>query len=263
MPRSIPGRDILQPFQSEAQSAANVVATAISPAISNVQSAAQSATDIIATSVPTAISKVESAANAAATTAISKVKSAANAATAIPDINNLKEFIPRNCSLGTTQFCFGFDNRTECHDLALNLSNTVPEVVASFVDNQVEALEPLRKALTKVNIQNCLISGLVLMFIMTAIFICSIFSQVLGFVNFLLKLGIYVGMVIIFIAGLICCVTFIIPTIILFDAQSKIKDLPSAIQVQKGGVSNHCVGALCCSVIMMLMATLSPILWRR
>jgi hypothetical protein len=142
MPRTIPGRDILQPLQSEAQSAANIVSTAISPAIS-------------------------------------KVQSAASAATALPDFNTVKEMIPRNCSLGTKQFCFGFDNRTECNNLPLNLSNIVPESVASFIGGQFQALQPLQGILAKVtmaNIQVCLILGLVLMLVMATIFISSIFG---------------------------------------------------------------------------------------
>ena len=80
--------------------------------------------------------------------------------------------IPRNCSLGTKQFCFGFDNRTECNNLPLNLSNIVPEAVTTFVGDQVQALQPLPGILTKVtmaNIQDSLILGLVLMLAMTTI----------------------------------------------------------------------------------------------
>ena len=116
MSRSIIGRDFLQSL-SEAQSATNIVATAIP-------------------------------------SAISKVQSTASAATAIPDITKVKEMIPRNCSLGTKQFCLGFDNRTECNNLPLNLSNIVPEAVATFVGDQVQALQPLPGILIKVIVTN-------------------------------------------------------------------------------------------------------------
>lgn len=215
MPRSLPGRDFLHSLQSEAQSPTNVVATAIP-------------------------------------SATSKVHSAASAATAIPDI--VKEMIPRNCSLGTKQFCVGFDNRTECNNLPLNLSNIVPEAVVTFVGDQVQALQLLPEILAKVtmaNIQDCLILGLVLMLVM---------STILCFAHYLLRLSIRIGMVIIFVAGLTCCVPFFIPTVVLFAVQSKIENLPSSIEVQKGDVSNHCLGVLCCGVLMTLLATLSPIL---
>jgi hypothetical protein len=217
MPRSIPERDIFQPLQNEGQSAANIVATALSPAIS-------------------------------------KAQSAASAATAVPDINAVKGMIPRNCSLGTKQFCVGFDNRTDCSNLPLNLSKIVPEAVATFVGDKVQALQPLPGILTKVtvaNIQDCMILGLVLMLVMT-ISLC--------FAGCLSRLGIRIGMVIIFMAGLICCLPFVIPTVILFAVQSKIDNLPSSIEVQKGNVSNYCLGALCCGVVMTLLASLSPIL---
>jgi hypothetical protein len=159
--------------------------------------------------------------------------------------------IPRNCSLGTKQFCVGFDNRTECNDLPLNLSNIVPEAVAIFVGDQVQALQPLPGIFTKVtvaNIQDCLILGLVLMLVIPC------------FAHYLLRLSIRVGMAIIFVAGLACCVPFVIPTVILFTVQSKIDNLPSSIEVQKGDVRNYCLGILSCGVVMMLLATLSPIL---
>jgi hypothetical protein len=212
-PHSIPGRDFLHSLQSEAQSATNVAATAIP-------------------------------------SAISKGQSAASAATAIP-INTVKGMIPRNCSLGTKQFCVGFENRTECNNLPLNLSNIVPEAVVNFVGDQVQALQPLPEILAKVtvtNIQDCLILGLVLMLVMSII------------LYFALRLSIRIGMVIIFVAGLTCCVPFFIPTVVLFAVQSKIESLPSSIEVQKGGVSNYCLGVLCCGVVMTLLATFSPIL---
>jgi hypothetical protein len=214
MPRSIPGRDFLQSLQSEAQSATSVVATAIP-------------------------------------SAISKAQSAASAATAIPD--TVKEMIPRNCSLGTKKFCVGFDNRTECNNLPLNLSKIVPEDVATFLGDQVQALQPLPEILAKVtvaNIQDCFILGLVLISIILPITLCV--------AHYLLKLSIRIGMMIMFVAGLICCVPFFIPTVILFAIRSKIENLPSSIEVQKGDVSNYYLGVLCCGVVMMLLATFSP-----
>ena len=214
-------RDVLQPLQSEALSAANVVATAISPAMSKDQNAASAATDI-------------------------------------PDINTIREMIPRNCSLGTKQFCVGFDNHTECNNLPLNLSKIVSEAVTPFVGDQVYALQPLPGTLIKVTvayIQACLILGLVLMLVMTIIL-----GFILGFANYLLRLSIRIGMVIIFMGGLICCILFAIPTGVLYAVQSKIDNLPSSIQVQKGNASNYCLGVLCFGVVMTLLATLSPIL---
>jgi hypothetical protein len=113
--------------------------------------------------VPGAIGKVQSAASAATTAApdaISKVQSAASiaATTAVPNAKAIEALIPRNCSPGTKQFCAGFSYHTECNSSPLDISNTVPKPLASFVDNklpllggrlvsfivdQVQALQPL------------------------------------------------------------------------------------------------------------------------
>jgi len=87
--------------------------------------------------------------------------------------------IPKNCLLGTKQFCFGFNNRTECNNLLLNLSSIVLESVASFIGSQFQALQLLDVILAKVtvaNIQVCLILGLVLILVIATILISSIFS---------------------------------------------------------------------------------------
>src|SRR4051794_4038545 len=104
MPRDFPGGDILQPLQTKAQSAAGVAATAI----------------------PGAVSGVESAAKAAAT--------------AIPGADGIKELIPRNFSLGTKQFCIGFNNRTECKNLPLKISKVIPEAATKILGDQVKEL---------------------------------------------------------------------------------------------------------------------------
>jgi hypothetical protein len=106
-PRTILLRGHLQLFQSEAQSAANLLNTAISAASSKVQGAA-----------------------GAVITAISD----------ITNITAINAIILRNCSLGTKQFCIGFDTNTTCYDLLLNISNIVPEAVMKFVSDEVKSL---------------------------------------------------------------------------------------------------------------------------
>ncbi|KAF4624708.1 hypothetical protein G7Y89_g13461 [Cudoniella acicularis] len=113
-PRTLP-----QPFQSEAQSAASFLNTAVSAASS----------------------KVQGPAGAVAT-----------AVTDITNITAIEAMIPRNCSLGTKQFCLGFDTNTTCHSLPLNISNIVPEAVVKFVSGEVKSLLPLEGILAKVTL---------------------------------------------------------------------------------------------------------------
>ena len=97
--RAIPAGSLLQPFQSEVQSAAG----------------------FLTTDIPAVTSKIQSAVGAAKTAAI-------------------KALLPRNCSLGTKQFCVGFSNHTKYNDLLLNIFNIIPEDVARFVGDIVQAL---------------------------------------------------------------------------------------------------------------------------
>jgi hypothetical protein len=106
--------------------------------------------------------------NTAISAASSKVQGATGAVvTAISDITNItaiNAMIPRNCLLGTKQFCIGFDTNTTCYDLPLNISNIVPEAVVKFVSDEVKSLQPLEGILAKVtlaSIQGWVILGLI------------------------------------------------------------------------------------------------------
>jgi hypothetical protein len=103
-PRTIPGSDLIQPFQNETQNAASILAIAIIAASSKIQNTAS-----------------------AAETAVSK-------------INTIKVLIPRNCLLRIKRFCVGFSNHIECINLLLNISDIIPEVIISFIGNKIQSL---------------------------------------------------------------------------------------------------------------------------
>ena len=67
------------------------------------------------------------------------MQSAVNAAaTAI--FKAIEELIPKNCLLGTKQFCVGFTYNIIYNDLLLALSNIVPKKVKSFLKDQLNNL---------------------------------------------------------------------------------------------------------------------------
>jgi len=64
------------------------------------------------------------------------VQSAVNtAAIAIPKA--IEELIPKNCLLGTKQFCVGFTYNITCNNLLLTLSNIVLKEAKSFLRDQL------------------------------------------------------------------------------------------------------------------------------
>ena len=223
MPRALPERNILQSFQTEIVSVANSAATAI----------------------PGAISQAQSAANTLATT--------------IPDA--IEALVPRNCSLGTKQFCVGFTHNNTCDDLPLTLSNIVSEDVKSFLGDQLDdlqSLEGISKKLTSAYIQDCLIVGLMLMLILITVFFCSIFGRFFCIAAILLKLSVRSRVIIHLVLGIVCCIPLFIPATVLYIFQSKTKELPSEIEVKKGEASGLCLGALCCAIVMTLLTALVP-----
>jgi hypothetical protein len=204
--------DLTQPFQSEAQSAASALTAAI----------------------PAAASKVQSGIGAAAS-----------------DINTIEAWIPRNCSLGTKQFCVGFIHNTTCNNLPFNISDLipkdVPEDVASFVGDKVQPLKPLEGILAKVTfttIRDYLALCLLCLALITAMF----FYLILSVATLCLKL---------LICLLICLsailfVVFAIPITMLHHALSNIQKLGSIVGIEAGGVGSQFIGALVCAGVIML-----------
>ncbi|KAF8856254.1 hypothetical protein BDZ45DRAFT_594494 [Acephala macrosclerotiorum] len=202
-------RGLFQPLETEAQSAASLLATA----------------------VPGAASKIQSSAGAIETA--------------------IEALLPRNCSLGTTQFCIAFINGTKCNDLPLNISHIVPETVASFVDNEIQSLRPLEGILAKItpaSIKGCLILGLVLLFGLIVTFVYLI----LKIASFLERLGLC-------LLCLFFCISFIIPTAFMYDVQSKIQSIGPIAGIEKGGASNQVLEALICAIIMAFLAIIMPV----
>lgn len=212
-PRIIPARGHLQPFQSEAQSAANLLNTAISAASSKVQGAA-----------------------GAVTTAISD----------ITNITAINAMIPRNCSLGTKQFCIGFDTNTTCHDLPLNISNIVPEAVMKFVGDEVKSLQPLEGILAKVtlaSIQGWVILGLIFILFIILMLACLHFFS---FATRLLKLGVC-------LVSVFCFVFFLFSYLTVHYVQSRIPGFKSIIGVEEGPLGHLSMGVLICAGAIMLL----------
>jgi hypothetical protein len=220
-PRAIPASGLPQPFQSEIQSVASLLNTAVS----------------------VASSKVEGAAGAAAT--------------AVSDITNITAIearIPRNCSLGTKQFCIGFENKINCTDFPLNISNIVPEAVTKFIGDEIQSLEPLEGILAKVTparIQGCLILGLIFILFLILIFAC-LFFEFLSFAARWLKLGVC-------FVSVSCFIFFLILYVIIHKVQLKIQDLKS-VRVEEGDAGDLSLWNLICAGSIMLLTIVLSII---
>ena len=79
-----------------------------------------------------------------------------------------------------------------------------------------------------------------------AVLFLSIIFRLISVANFLLRLGVC-------LLAVLCFVPFVIPTAILYPVQSEIQGLGSFVRIEKGDVAGHCMGALVCAAIMMLL----------
>jgi hypothetical protein len=150
--------------------------------------------------------------------------------------------IPRNCSLGTRQFCVGFSDHTNCTDLSSDISDIIPEAVI------VQYLQPLEGIMAKVAptiIQGSFIFGLGFLAVMTIMFVIVLF-KLLFIVSFFLRLGVC-------LLAVLCFVSFVIPPAILYPVQSEIQSLGSLIGIKKGDVAGKCLGPLVCAGFMMVL----------
>ena len=215
--RAVSGRDIIPVVPSEARSVASGVATAVSSVTSQAKSVASAVT------------------------------------TVIPDADAI---IPQNLSLGTKQFCVGFSNRIECNKLPVNTSEILPKALMSAVGDQVEDFHRLDGILTILSpeyIKDSFIFGLVATTVMAIMFVCSIFGQHFRLVRYQQDLPLL--LILRLMVGLICCVSFLIPTIILYTLYSKSKGLPSNIKVNEGDVGGYCLGAFFSAIFMTVLIT--------
>jgi hypothetical protein len=188
--------------------------------IESVHNGVESAANGIATAIPGAVSQVQSA---AATGALNAIKAA----------------IPRNCSIGTKQFCVGLAHNISCNNLPLNLSSIISADVEKVFQVKLNDIRTMNGALAKVsaaNIQGCLIAGFILVLAMT------IFGRFFRF-------GIHLAF------GLLCCIPFFVVTIVLYILKSKTQQLPPWIQVEQGEVGKLCLGGLYYAITMVLLSS--------
>ncbi|KAI1382496.1 uncharacterized protein F4822DRAFT_435524 [Hypoxylon trugodes] len=94
--------------------------------------------------IPGMVTQIQSAAGPVATQAhsaagglVTQVKSAASAiATSIP--GSVEAMLPKNCSVGTRQFCVAIGERVSCADLPLTLSKTIPSEISQLLGHEFD-----------------------------------------------------------------------------------------------------------------------------
>ncbi|EHY57100.1 hypothetical protein HRR83_002599 [Exophiala dermatitidis] len=212
--------------------------------------------------IPTAVTEAGSVVSNAATAA-SGAPSQANsiASAAATAVNGAITAIPRNLSIGTKQYCVGFSDHVECHQLPVNISRIVPQVVTNILSDQMEDLDYLRSIFAKATpgwIRDPFIISIATALVIAVVFFTSMFSWPFGAGTLLqdLMLPLMPRLVI----GLFCCIAYLLPTIVLYLLYSKSKDLSSEIRADQGPVGGYCWATLFSALLMTGMTTFVHIL---
>ncbi|KAH6667159.1 hypothetical protein B0J14DRAFT_659130 [Halenospora varia] len=135
-----------------------------SPLGSLLATATAEGASLVATATAEGASLVATATVAGASLVAGATSAAGTAETAI------EALLPRNLSLGISQFCVGFTDHTNCANLPLNITDIIPEAIKQFsVDIQdfvagqfqtLQYLEGITAKVTSVNIKGPVVVGL-------------------------------------------------------------------------------------------------------
>ena len=195
--------------------------------------------------IPTLVEPLKSA-GGVLSTALAAASSAADAAeTSV--VGTLSAALPKNCSLGTENFCVAFDSHTICEHLPFNTSAILQGASSGLIQGALEPLQPLEKVLAKITpayVTATAIAGLVLLSVMAGLF-----------AYFALKLfslpGLRFRLAICFLC-LLLWVPFLIPIGIIFVARSKIQGFRPLVEMDIGDVSMQSIKNLFCAIIISL-----------
>jgi hypothetical protein len=223
--------------------------------IESIESRASGVASSLKTALPNAVSQIGDTASGIETAipaVVSEVRSAANVvATAIPGA--VDAIVPRNCSIGISQFCIGLAHTISCYPLPPTISDMIPSEIRNMLGEELQNIQNFdtifQTALTRVTpttIQNIWIAGLVLIFLT----LISTLSSIYGFAFFRHRTW---RVIYHLVAGLLFCIPFVLPVVILSALVSKARTLPGWIHVVQGELVGLFIGGLCCG--MTLLAT--------
>lgn len=210
----------------------------------------------------------KSALSAAATRVVDAADQAQSAVSSVAtSLQDMEERLPRNCSLGTKRFCIGYEHESNCSDLPLNLSGLLPASVHDLpapvedaIRDRAEALSRLAGTSSKlpaVFVPGTLISGLVSMSAIAVLSLCLAFRW-LPCATILSKLNVWLRALALLSLGLACCSPLILPALFLDTILRAADELPSWVEVERGGACVFCYGGLACALVLTLLVTASP-----
>lgn len=201
--------------------------------------------------VSSILNNLQSAAGAVATSVPDIIKEIPDVISQAPEL--ISELFPKNCSLGTGEFCIRISDKSSCDALPLGLSTFIrPEIVNVLKQHSedIERVDTTFMQITTPYFRHTLITGAVFTAIGTFLFVVSIYGRLSLFQG--IKRTMFSPKPVVFLTrllvGLLLCVPYIIPASTLYFVRSKLAELPSWIMVENGNVFELLIGCACCTL---------------
>jgi len=208
-------------------------------------SGSQSAPAVVAIAIPRAASGVQTAASTVATSVSAAV-----------------EIVPRNCSIGTRQYCVGFDYAVSCNPLPLDLLRIVSPDIQRLLHIDFDDLWTLNLALRRVTtsaVHDSMLAGLASPLVMTVGVVC----WAMGYLRRVASSAPpSTKAVIVSTTGLVACIPFLLAVMTLQAVRVKGQQLPSWVRMQEGEVYKLGMGSFVSALLVVALSSGAVLLAR-
>lgn len=177
----------------------------------------------------------------------------------IPELLQLRDFVPQNCSIGIYEFCVGYRYKQtlfcsyapfDIYALLPDSIQTLPGSVADTLQEQLSYISPLVEDLRKLSnaVLVYLIVGTTCMMLALAVTSC------LAFDNRTSRKAGWEARVFVHLVMAMCCAPYLTLVLKQSSVADNLKGLPCLVAVERGKAFGYSVGHLICAALFVALS---------
>jgi hypothetical protein len=221
--------------------------------LQDIQNGANSLVAVAATRVSDAAGHVESALS--------------SAVAAVPELPQIEDYVPVNCTFGTRQFCVGYLHTPDlsCSDSPFDISALLPDTIqdlsapleAAF-RKRMGDLSPLADRLSRLptSVVICLVTGLLSMMLMLGASLYLAYGNHGQRVGTSRKLGRMWHVVVHLIMATACCAVYLPLILLQRTVIEEAKGLPSWVEAEEGAAFGLSIGLFVCAAVFVALSAI-------
>jgi hypothetical protein len=206
-----------------------------------------------------------------ASAAAGHVESAISSVVAsLPEVPNIENYVPMNCSFGTREFCIGYRHKQSlsCSDSLFNISVLLPDEIKALPDSVEDALRqrigdlsPLADSFKslRTSILICTLAGLFMMLLLVLLRI----PQFYNWIHKKFSLSFKTRVIILLFMAPACCAPYFALAILHRQVVKTAEKLPDWVAVEKGEVFEYSIGLVVCAVLLLVILLAAELYQRR